>query len=137
MENPIHAHKLFGRHLMGYPVEQQKYQSLANLHLFFEKDKEPQDYTRWLDLSTGMTGVEYTINGVTYLREVFSSAPDQIIAVRLTASEPGKISFATELRGVRNQAHSNYATDYFRMDGEGDNELVLTGKICRLPWGRR
>ena len=125
---PIHAHKLFGRHLMGYPVEQQKYQSLANLHLFFEKDKEPQDYTRWLDLSTGMTGVEYTINGVTYLREVFSSAPDQIIAVRLTASEPGKISFATELRGVRNQAHSNYATDYFRMDGEGDNELVLTGK---------
>ena len=33
---PIKAHKLFGRQLMGYPVEQQKYQSLANLHLFFE-----------------------------------------------------------------------------------------------------
>ena len=25
---------------MGYPVEQQKYQSLANLHLFFENQKE-------------------------------------------------------------------------------------------------
>ena len=26
--NPIKAHKLFGRYLMGYPVEQQKYQAL-------------------------------------------------------------------------------------------------------------
>lgn len=125
---PIEAHKLFGRHLMGYPVEQQKYQSLANLHLFFEKEQVAQGYRRWLNLSTGITGVEYTANGVTYLREVFSSAVDQIIAVRLTASEPGSITFETELRGVRNSAHSNYATDYFRMDGEGENELVLTGK---------
>ena len=38
------------------------------------------------------------------------------------------INFETELRGVRNSAHSNYATDYFRMDGEGENELILTGK---------
>lgn len=126
--NPIEAHKLFGRHLMGYPVEQQKYQSLANLHLFFEKKQEPKNYRRWLDLSTGITGVEYTVNGVNYLREVFSSAVDQVIAIRLTASEGGQISFETELRGVRNSAHSNYATDYFRMDGAGENELVLTGK---------
>ena len=125
---PIEAHKLFGRHLMGYPVEQQKYQSLANLHLFFNEDQESENYKRWLDLSEGITGVEYTINGVNYLREVFSSHVDQTIAIRLTASEPGMVSFETELRGVRNSAHSNYATDYFRMDGEGENELILTGK---------
>ena len=125
---PIEAHKLFGRHLMGYPVEQQKYQSLANLHLFFNEDQESENYKRWLDLSEGITGVEYTINGVTYLREVFSSHVDQTIAIRLTASKPGMVSFETELRGVRNSAHSNYATDYFRMDGEGENELILTGK---------
>ena len=45
---PIEAHKLFGRNLMGYPVEQQKYQSLANLHLFFENQKEVSGYKRWL-----------------------------------------------------------------------------------------
>ena len=33
-EKFLDAHNLFGRNLMGYPVEQQKYQSLANLHLF-------------------------------------------------------------------------------------------------------
>ncbi|GLR16319.1 glycoside hydrolase family 95 protein [Portibacter lacus] len=125
---PIEAHKLFGRHLMGYPVEQQKYQSLANLHLFFHKEAKQKNYKRWLDLASGISGVEYTIDGVTYLREVFSSAVDQTIVVRLSASKPGMINFDTQLRGVRNSTHSNYATDYFRMDGAGENELVLTGK---------
>ena len=30
------AHRLFGRHLMGYPVEQQKYQSTGDLILKFK-----------------------------------------------------------------------------------------------------
>jgi alpha-L-fucosidase 2 len=125
---PVKAHKLFGRHLMGYPVEQQKYQSLANLHLFFDDQEEVSGYKRWLDLETGVTAVSYTAGGVTYKREVFSSAPDQVIVVRLTADRPGSISFNAQLRGCRNQAHSNYATDYFRMDGLGTDGLVLTGK---------
>jgi alpha-L-fucosidase 2 len=126
--NPIKAHKLFGRYLMGYPVEQQKYQALANIILSFKNEKEVTDYKRWLDLSTGITSVQYTVNGVTYLREVFSSSPDQTIAVRLTASKPASISFTAELRGERNHAHSNYATDYFRMDNVGTDELMVTGK---------
>jgi len=126
--NPIKAHKLFGRYMMGYPVEQQKYQAFANLILSFKNEKEVTDYKRWLDLSTGVTSVQYTVNGITYLREVFSSAPDQTIAVRLTANRPASISLTAELRGERNGAMSNYATDYFKMDGLGNDGLRLTGK---------
>jgi len=126
--NPLKAHKLFGRYMMGYPVEQQKYQGFANLILSLKNEKEVTDYKRWLDMGTGITSVRYKANGVTYCREVFASAPDQVIAVRLTADTPGSISFTAQLRGERNQAHSNYATDYFRMDGNGIDELILTGK---------
>ncbi len=126
--NPIGALKLFGRYLMGYPVEQMKYQPIGNLHLFFENEKEVTGYKRWLDLATGTTGTEYTANGITYHREVLSSVPDQVIAVRLTASKPGSISLKASLRGCRNGAHSNYATDYFRMDGVGGDGLVINGK---------
>jgi alpha-L-fucosidase 2 len=122
------AHRLFGRKLMGYPVEQQKYQSLANLHMFLSHAGQPSDYQRTLDLDTGVTSVEYAIDGVRYHRETFASAPDQAIIVRLTASRPGSLSLTANLRGVRNQAHSNYGTDYFRMDPVGSDGLVLTGK---------
>lgn len=127
-EKYLDAHNLFGRHLMGYPVEQQKYQSLANLHLFFQNHEKVTDYKRWLDLTTSITSVEYSVGDIKYLREVFSSAPDQTIVVRLTASKPGSISFKANLRGVRNQTHSNYATDYFKMDAVGNDGLAVTGK---------
>ena len=127
-EKYLDAHNLFGRQLMGYPVEQQKYQSLANLHLFFGQGKEVTDYTRSLDLHSAIVTTSYSVSGVRYRREVFASAPDQVIVVRLTADKPGAITFTANLRGVRNQTHSNYGTDYFRMDPVGQDGLSVTGK---------
>ena len=124
---PLKAHKIFGRALMGYPVEQQKYQSLANLHLFFGQDSV-DNYRRSLDLKTGVVAVEYNFEGVNYTKEIFASAVDQTIVIRITADKPGNVTFDAQLRGVRNSAHSNYATDYFRMDGLGNDQLKLTGK---------
>jgi len=125
---PIKAHKLFGRHLMGNPVEQMKYQSTGNLHLFFENEEEVTDYKRWLDLETGITSVAYKADGVQYQRDILASAPDQVIVIRMTADKPGLISFRAQLRGVRNTAHSNYGNDYFRMDGVGKDGLMINGK---------
>ncbi|MFN8574145.1 MAG: hypothetical protein U0132_18995 [Gemmatimonadaceae bacterium] len=38
------------------------------------------------------------------------------------------MTFAAELHGVRNPAHSNYGTDYFQMDGVPPASLRLVGK---------
>lgn len=125
---PLEAHKIFGRYLMGYPVEQQKYQSTADLLLFFDDEDDISDYRRWLDMETGIVHVEYNSGGVKFHREIFSSAPDQVLVVRLSSDTKGSLNFRTQLRGIRNSAHSNYATDYFRMDGVGDNGLMVNGK---------
>ncbi len=127
-EKYLEAHNLFGRNLMGYPVEQMKYQSLANLHLFFKNQDSVSNYKRWLNLEDGISGVSYAADNVTYQRAVFASAPDQVIVMHLTADKPGKISFKANLRGERNQAHSNYGTDYFQMNPYNNDGLVLTGK---------
>ena len=125
----IEAHKLFGRYLMGYPVEQQKYQCLGNLILKFNPESaRVKDYVHRLDLKEATVTTEYTVNDVHFIREVFASAVDQVVVVRLTANKPRQISFDAQLRGSRNQAHSNYATDYFQMDGLPPDTLVLTGK---------
>jgi alpha-L-fucosidase 2 len=122
------AHILFGRNLMGYPVEQMKYQALANLVMNFQEKSPTANYRHELDLDSAVATTTYERNGVRFTREVFSSPVDQVIVVRLTADRPGAISFTAQLRGYRNEAHSNYATDYFRMNGDGPDSLVLRGK---------
>ncbi len=122
------AHILFGRSLMGYPVEQMKYQSLGGLVLGFPSKDAVADYRHELDLDVAVVRTTYARNGVRFTREVFSSPVDQVIVVRLTADKPGMVSFKAQLRGERNEAHSNYATDYFRMDGLAPDGLVVRGK---------
>mgnify|MGYP005837834127 FL=1 len=124
----IKAHKLFGRYLMGYPVEQQKYQSMGDVILKLGHGPEVKNYRLELDLEEAVIRVTYEDRGIKFQREVFSSSVDQVVAIRLTADKPGSISLVVNLRGCRNQAHSNYATDYFRMDGCGRDGLILRGK---------
>ena len=124
----IKAHKLFGHFMMGYPVEQMKYQSFGDLILKFPEKGEVKNYFHSLDLDKAIVITSYRQNGIKYKREVFVSPQDEVIVVRITADKPGSISFTANLRGYRNQAHSNYATDYFHMDGYGDDGLILQGK---------
>ena len=122
------AHKLFGRFLMGNPVEQMKYQALGDLILKFPPGGEVRDYRLELDLDQAVVRVSYARDRVRFVREVFSSAAHQVLVVRLSANRPRQISFTAELRGCRNTAHSNYGNDYFRIDGDGSESLVVRGK---------
>jgi len=122
------AHDLFGRTMMGVPYEQMKYQSLGDLLITFPGHDTVTNYRRELLLDSAIARVSYVVNGVTFTREMFSSAPDQAIIVRLSANRPGALTFSTTLHGTRNPAHSNYGTDYFQMDGVAPNGLRITGK---------
>jgi alpha-L-fucosidase 2 len=122
------AHVLFSRAILGYPVEQMKYQSLGTLVLRFPAKDPVAGYRHELDLDTAVAATRYEQAGTRFAREVFSSPVDQVIVVRLAAEKPGAVSFTAQLRGSRNSAHSNYATDYFHMDGFGSDGLVLRGK---------
>jgi len=124
----LKAHKLFGRYLMGYPVEQQKYQSMGDLILKFNHGPEVENYRLGLDLREAIVNLTYQKDGTNFKREIFCSPVDQVIVIRLTADRPSSLSLVANLQGCRNQAHSNYATDYFRMDGYGPNGLILRGK---------
>lgn len=122
------AHDLFGRTMMGVPYEMMKYQPFADLWLDFPGHEGATEYRRELDLGDGIARVSYVVDGTTYHREVFSSAVDQVVVIRITADRPGAVTFSANLHGVRNPAHSNYGTDYFLMDGIPPGDLRVTGK---------
>jgi hypothetical protein len=64
----IKAHRLFGRQLMGYPVEQQKCQSLGNLIIKFAASGAVEDYNLELDLDTAIIR-EAIIKGTSAMSE--------------------------------------------------------------------
>ena len=51
------------------------------------------NYHRSLDLHNAISTTQYTCNGVKYTREVFASMTDDVIAMRITASHKGALSF--------------------------------------------
>ncbi len=91
------AQDLADQKLMGRPRHLQAYQPLGDLRLVMDGHEHPTDYRRELDLDRAVVRVRYRIGETTVTREVFSSAPDQVIVVRLTADGPAKLSFTVTL----------------------------------------
>ncbi|THF75164.1 glycoside hydrolase family 95 protein [Cohnella fermenti] len=90
---PREAQDLASMALSGVPETQRHYTPLGELHLrFANSDAETTDYRRELDLASGMARVEFTQDGVRYSRETIASYPDQVIVMKLTADQPGRIS---------------------------------------------
>jgi hypothetical protein len=85
------AHNLIGQKMMARPLTQMPYQCVGDLLLPFPDANVVMDYRRDLNLDTAVATVTYTINGVRYTREVFSSPVDQVIVIRLKAGSPGKV----------------------------------------------
>ncbi|MFC4304880.1 glycosyl hydrolase family 95 catalytic domain-containing protein [Cohnella boryungensis] len=63
-------------------------------------EDQVEAYSRELDLNTAVGKVSYVLDGVTYAREAFCSAPDQTLIVRLGADQAGAISLAVGLDSV-------------------------------------
>lgn len=73
------------------------YQTVGNLRLNFSGQESYTGFYRELDIEKAVATTMYNIDGVKYLREVFTSFPDQVIIIRLTADKPGKISFSASM----------------------------------------
>lgn len=135
------AERLATRGMAGTPESQGHYLPLADLELVFDhggkelppylaflkeseklassvKDPVVSDYSRSLDVGDAVARTSYTVDGVTFRREYFASYPDQSIAIRLTSSVSGVLSFTARLSRDRLLSASSR---------EGDNRIMLSG----------
>ena len=73
------------------------YQTVGNLRLLFPGHENYSDYYRELDIEKAVVSTRYKVNGVNYNTTVFSSFPDQVIIVRISADKPGSVSFSATM----------------------------------------
>jgi alpha-L-fucosidase 2 len=91
------AQDLADEKLMGRPRHLQAYQPLGDLRLVVDGHEHPTEYRRELDLDRAVIRVRYRVGETTFTREAFSSAPDQVIVVRLSADGPAKLRLLVTL----------------------------------------
>ncbi|MGM0620615.1 MAG: glycoside hydrolase family 95 protein [Bacteroidota bacterium] len=85
--------------IMGTRIDGGKhtYQTLGDLFIQFEGLENVSNYKRSLDLNTAVAQTEFEADGVKYSREIFASAPDEVIIVKFSASEKGKLNFSARM----------------------------------------
>ena len=98
----------------------QSYQPMGDLILeqALPDQAEVTDYYRDLNLDRAVATTRFNLAGVTYTREVFASFPDQVIVLRLSASQGGGLAFTARLESQLR----------FTVEAGESGELVLKGR---------
>lgn len=79
----------------------QSYLPLADLKIKQNFDEgSVKEYSRELNISDAICKTSFVENGITYEREVFVSAPDQLIVVKLSSSKKGMLNFSSTLNSL-------------------------------------
>ncbi|MEK8106183.1 glycoside hydrolase N-terminal domain-containing protein [Micromonospora sp. M12] len=131
------AQDLINQTMMGNPGGQLAYQTVGNLRLAFGSASGASQYDRTLDLTTATVTTTYVLNGVRYQREVFASAPDQVIAMRLTADRTGAISFTATFDSPQRVTVSSPDGTTIGLDGVSGSMEGVTGAVRFLSWPMR
>ncbi len=130
------AQTLIDQNMLGNPSAQLAYQTVGNLRLTFGSASGVSEYSRFLDLTTATTTTSYLQNGVRYRREVLASAPDQVIAIRLTADRGGSITFSATFDSPQRTTRSSPDGTTVALDGVSGDQRGLAGKVRFLALAR-
>ncbi|MCL2573608.1 MAG: glycoside hydrolase family 95 protein [Defluviitaleaceae bacterium] len=84
--------------LTGTPEYQRTYQNLGDLQIRFQNMPDDMyDYERSLCLNDAVASTTFMAGGFPYRREVFASAPADVIVVKLSTDNPEGLSFDARL----------------------------------------
>jgi len=110
----------------GYDVNEfGAYQNFGDLTIEMtpsKADAEITAFSRTLDIGDGTHLTTWKQGGVTFKREVFVSKPADVILIRISADQPGKLSGKITLKGAHGET-SEAAASSLRFSGALSNNL--------------
>ncbi|HKJ68602.1 MAG TPA: glycoside hydrolase family 95 protein, partial [bacterium] len=117
------AEELAMEEFMSVPLRQMPYQPMGDIRLHLPGHEQPETYERELDIERAIASVKYIVDSTRFTREIFASAPHDVIVVRLTADTEGALNFQAGLESP----HENTSTA-----SVGDNQFILQGSLDRF-----
>ncbi|KGL62306.1 glycosyl hydrolase family 95 catalytic domain-containing protein [Polaribacter sp. Hel1_85] len=124
------AHHLANEKFLSKISHGMPYETVGNLRLNFLNENKVTNYYRELDIENAINTTKYSVDDVTYKREIFTSFSDDVIVMKLSADKKGAISFSANMDRPKPAKVSVFT--------ENNNVLVMTGfgsdnKNKRLP----
>ena len=104
------------------------YQTFGDLRIRFPHTAYT-DYRRTLSLDSAVAAVSYRVGDVMFRREAITAFSAPIVAVRLTASESGQISFAASLSSPHHSATIQSEGQSLVLFGQASDHEGVKGQI--------
>ena len=123
------AETMINQNVTAKQLHGSKFQPIGYLNLSFPDDSSYTDYYRELDLEKAVFTATYKVEDVTYKREVFASQPDQVIVVRLTADQPGKLTFSASMSGPLRKSVNALEPATLELTGLSSTHEGVTGQV--------
>jgi alpha-L-fucosidase 2 len=105
------------------------YQPAGNLYLDFAGHEQPESYYRELNLENATTTTLYTVNHVRYRRDVFTSVPDQVIVVHLTANKAAMLNFEAHVASPQKSERAVIGKSTLQLSGTTSNHEGVKGRV--------
>jgi alpha-L-fucosidase 2 len=103
------------------------YQPLGDLRVEMDHAAEVADYRRELDLDSAVARTSYRIGEAQYTREVFASAVDQVIVLRMTTTAAAGMSLTLAIDSPQSRSQPEAGEGgILRVTGKAPSHLVFT-----------
>ena len=119
------ATQLASETMHGIPERIKSYQSVGDLFLEFVQSDRVTEYRRELDLDTAVAKTTYRAGEFNFTREVFATAVDNLIVIRIECDTPGQIAFEATMTREQDAAVEVIADNLLRLDGQSGDEGCL------------
>ena len=126
------AHDIVNEKFISKISHGMPYQTMGNLRLTFPGHENFQDYYRELDLTNAVVSSRYNLNGVKYETKIFSSFPDQILIIRISADKPGSLSFSASIDRPSKIDITTNRKDELIMSGKTNDFENVRGELLQF-----
>ncbi|MDE5937295.1 MAG: glycoside hydrolase family 95 protein [Ruminococcus sp.] len=113
------AEKIAFEKLQGVTPDMRRYMPLGNLYINNKFSGKAKEYSRTLDISTAVSNVKFIADGKQFKRNIFCSAPDEVMVIYIHGDTPASITMECFLDGRDGYYDDNRPC--------GKNMLMYTG----------
>ncbi|HSD07875.1 glycoside hydrolase family 95 protein, partial [Flavobacterium sp.] len=123
------SEKLINENIITKKSHGQIFQPVGNLELSFSDHQNYTDYYRELDIEKAIAKTIYKVNGVTYTREAFTSFPDRVLVIKLSADKPQQLSFTANFTSEHNKQKITVSNNELSLWGNTSDHEGVEGKV--------